>query len=1018
MDVWSTYDAWNSAIADVVFPELDLPEPVYLDFEDDVLEGLSARMSVDANKVELELGAAVARTLPVGGPPGIFARHMARLRDWVRAGRTEPPPFLALLGSFCLAAERMAAGDGMSSANYFGRLHEVLGWEPDDRRLDQAYRHVAERLWGEHNRWLVEQEGVRGLPTAFALTHRYVGLTLSQALVRSADRERLKEFFRQYGFSPGAEVAPAELALVLDSWMSQRPCPVSSTLERLWKKGQARDRISQAAAVALAGWDGSVHERRSGGGGLQAQRGHLALTLEVGGFPRKRFALQALVYLPQPRVPRDAEVLTATPTTNIELVPEQPGALGLGRGSSLHAGDILEGVLQIRDSLSGQTLERRPRRLVLFREDELSRRWVESAQAMLGDDVRLLVHDSLADRLRGVLEVVARPGWQQQEPYPGQPEGWTLFTGIEVFSHPGDLVKTQSMDDLAPLVPLTSSQLKVAGGFALPGQVRGKWHSWAPPEVRAISDAPNGFRVRLTDLHRFVEVPGDDDGTLLEEWTDEGSGVLVQPLSDLELEDGDYRLDLLPTTSDEPLASTTIHLRSSDTPDHRQWALLEGIAYGEGVGALGVEAPVDLIEVRGLYARGNAKHQVGGDLPPSSPRWNTGKSRSTRSDASVVRLTVPDADSCLYTGRHREQVDTVPTDSQGKPLEAWSFGRCSGCGLVRRYPTRLRKAGFERSRARAKPVAEPATTRHDVTGLPQRPAAEESLDWSIAFDALLHVGGGSWAHLERVALQVSPSALFVDQFARTLEALGHVDVRRDSRTLEPKAWEVTPTVLAGTEEGYLMSGHWPGSLYSALSSEVERDGGHFDVEEPPEGPASYYVVLEQDRLEKIAIAHDVPVVSQAWRSIADVLPPLSTVRDALPRQPDSLTGDASIYRPIDNGWSPVRDFAAPGAYRLRRFTTVDIFRTEHDVAAGVVARCTVQLGKHLAAQLHGLPLMAYDRETKLLVVPLGADLPGLYGRAAVAASGRAPTAEPRLRRLVYHDVPSELAAHLFDLFNS
>ena len=49
------------------------------------------------------------------------------------------------------------------------------------------------------------------------------------------------------------------------------------------------------------------------------------------------------------------------------------------------------------------------------------------------------------------------------------------------------------MDDLLPLVPLTTSQLKVAGGFALPGQVRGKWHSWAPPEVRAVSDAPDGF---------------------------------------------------------------------------------------------------------------------------------------------------------------------------------------------------------------------------------------------------------------------------------------------------------------------------------------------------------------------------------------------------------------------------------------------------------------------------------------------------------------------------------------------
>ena len=91
------------------------------------------------------------------------------------------------------------------------------------------------------------------------------------------------------------------------------------------------------------------------------------------------------------------------------------------------------------------------------------------------------------------------------------------------------------MDDLAPLVPLTSSQLKVTDGFALPGQVRGKWHSWAPPEVRAVSDAPDGFKVRVIDLHRFDD--SDDDEareTVLAEWDDEGTGVVVQSLADLE----------------------------------------------------------------------------------------------------------------------------------------------------------------------------------------------------------------------------------------------------------------------------------------------------------------------------------------------------------------------------------------------------------------------------------------------------------------------------------------------------
>ena len=74
------------------------------------------------------------------------------------------------------------------------------------------------------------------------------------------------------------------------------------------------ERIAQSAAVALAGWDGSVRERRGQrGAGEGSSRGHLALTLELGGFPRRRFALQSLMYLPEPATPRDGLVLSATP---------------------------------------------------------------------------------------------------------------------------------------------------------------------------------------------------------------------------------------------------------------------------------------------------------------------------------------------------------------------------------------------------------------------------------------------------------------------------------------------------------------------------------------------------------------------------------------------------------------------------------------------------------------------------------------------------------------------------------
>jgi hypothetical protein len=108
---------------------------------------------------------------------------------------------------------------------------------------------------------------------------------------------------------------------------------------------------------------------------------------------------------------------------------------------------------------------------------------------------------------------------------------------------------------------------------------------------------------------------------------------------------------------------------------------------------------------------------------------------------------------------------------------------------------------------------------------------------------------------------------------------------------------------------------------------------------------------------------------------------------------------------------------APGAYRVRRFSTIDIVRTADDVQRGTVARSTVQLGKHLAALIDGRPLIAYDRATGSLLVPLGADLPALYGRTVVAASGLPPVALRVAGLLKYESVPDELAHHLCDLMS-
>lgn len=1006
LDRWSEYDRWNDAIAEVIFARSEEVRPVYLDLEDDLVAELAAMLDIASAAAVDALCDLVGATLDRSdGPARVFARHDARLRTWIRGGRATAPPILGVLACFSLAAEQMAGRDGMAANNYFGRLRQVLRWRTGDPPLDIAYRRVAERYWSELNRWLVQEEGERGIPTAYSLAHRYVGLSVSQALVRSTDREKLKDFFQLFGFAPGSQVAPADLVPLLDSWIKQVHCPVTAGLARLWSNGQARSRIAEAAAVTLSSWDGSVYDR---GAGQSSASGRLHLTLELGGFPRKRFAVSALFYVPQAQLGRPMQLLTAEPTTSIDLVPDVPGALGLAPGSSLYPDDVLAGLLLVRDDYSGITLERRPRRLVAFREDELSRRWVEVHQIMLGDDLRLLVEDGLARRVAEILAVVARPGWEAATPYPGQPDGWTLFTDVEVLSHPGSLIPANKMDDLSALIPLTASTLKVSGGFGIPGSVRGKWHAAMPPEIRAVSDAPDGFAVRLVQLDRSSE---ELEERQLAEWSDNGTGVVIEPLRGLNLHDGDYRVELVPSGQSDPASSAILYLRSGDTRDERQWHLAESITYGPGIGALGVATDTQSPSIHGHAVFGSSDPTpVPSGTPPRLPSWSKDVG-ARRSEAAPMRITVPDSESCIRTGRHRQVIETVELDSKGRPTSSWVYGRCKTCGLVKRYPTRIK------TRRRGADPAEPQEVppMHDLTALsPAATTSADDRDWTVAVDTLQHLGGGPWASLEKIALQIEPTGLFVDQFSRTLEALGHISIRRDEKTLRPAAWEISPTQLVGCTTGeFAFNGYWPTGLYNEIVDAIEADGADTKVEgkEPPQ----YFASRLGSKTQSVAEECEIAVIPEAWRALAGALPPMSAILEQLPRQSASADGDISWFDVVDASWKRVDSYEAQGAYRIRKFATLDVVRSAEDLPRGTYARCSVQLSKHLAALMHGKPLVAYDPSQQVFMVPIGAELPGLYGRALTAASCLPPAIVRGAGSVAYRNVPEELASRIFNL---
>ena len=84
-------------------------------------------------------------------------------------------------------------------------------------------------------------------------------------------------------------------------------------------------------------------------------------------------------------------------------------------------------------------------------------------------------------------------------------------------------------------------------------------------------------------------------------------------------------------------------------------------------------------------------------------------------------------------------------------------------------------------------------------------------------------------------------------------------------------------------------------------------------------------------------------------------------------------------------------------------------RTEADVESGHSRLVSSGLGKHLAARQAGAPLASWDEPLQLLSVPIGAELPGLYARAAVLCSGLIPTRVDDDFSLNYGDITREFA---------
>jgi len=1031
-DRWAPYMRWNAAVAAIVYGPNAAGMPVYLDLEDDVLRSVAEQAGSSVGDPRDELCSAVRVTLNrPDHSAGIFGGHHARIVGW-RVESGDPPPDLALLAVLSLAAEDMREGDGFKANNYYDRLLPLLGidgGEADRDRVVRAYRRCSQELWECLNGWLTDMEGERGLPTAYALSHAHIGRPLSQALIRATDREKLSEFFAELGLPPRSRLSPHDMAGLLAEWIGRSPSPASHTLQALWRRSGARDRITEGACQILETWDGRSGELVVGQD--RAPRfgriGQLRLLVLLRTFPSP--ALEVNVTGPVLGPDEQSQELLALvdPTTqeavSDELATEQLPECRwrLSDPQLIDAGSLLEGQLRLRSG-TGQVMGRRPRQLIPFARDDLLQAFVELERLPLGEEGLLLCQTGLVPTLERALELVARPGYKLwRSDLPGLPASWVLSSAVQILTPLPEVDPATGKgwpDELNVLQPIATSQIVVGGGLQLPGRLR-RWSSLAPPELLATGyPAGDAVHVEVTAL-RSADTTGAADRTI-------ESPVAVLALAEFELPDGDYEIAVRAAGRKEA-DQIRLRLRSADFVsrlprpelplvrdlDNSPAAVLS--ASRPESSALQIQGPVV------ATTRSRLSDLLVPTVDPGLPAWWSRRREHPRhdeEDGRSRRLLVPGAEvgDCFLTGAH---AIVLPTVCRGTP--ATVTGVCRQCGLVKRYPARYHSP---QQRHRGGTPSKVAAPRIDLSTIP--PVSSKDVDPNVAFDALCHDVGGTASSFEKVALQVEPSGLFSDRFLRGLEGLGHIEVKRSPSASSPEEWEITPSSLAETVGSqFVLVGHRSRRLVSALAKAVEQAGGTMEHRSLAAAPdrlrisgCEVSVVREIAKVAEETCGMPVLVAPQAaWRA-AQVLPRLSQVVATLERRAMISFRSARRWDAETCRWHSVPDASLPGAYQLRAETMVYCLRDKDDVASGTMRRADARLVKHAAALDSKEPVLGHDVDTETLYLPLGAELPGLFGRTAILASGLLPVDDVEQRLVYYPSIPRELAGHLASLLQS
>lgn len=1017
---WKPYLDFDEAIVLQVFSHDQAGSLVYLDMEPEVISDCADRVGVVAEQFIPLLASHVRELLEIdASKTTIFANFDAALLRWTSCARRElragsplsPPPVIGLLALLTFAAEQMGASSAQAihHNNYYAHLFALLHIPTDDqKRFESSFRKSTERYWDALNKWLESHDGVFGFPTAYTVSHRFIGLPISQALVRAHEREQLKDLFAEAGFMPGQSIAAEEMSEALNNWISQVPSPASKVLQKLWAKSDNRVRISELAIGELQAWDGSAHRNGEVRSHIQKSRKGCSLVLgEITDWLGvTQYDLGFAV-----SDPNVAHLNLGLDGDGVRIDTQSFGPQLAGAFASrigLDARSLIEGVLNVKTDADVE-FRRQPRTILPLYSDPLAGVWREFERVQVGISGRLLVQDTkdYVAIVSNALESIARPGFSSNTFDSDQGvslPGWVLFDDVQILMAPTGEEFAHLRDlNLSALVPRLRSNMVLSGGLKMPGRAE-VWSSDSLPEVVITYESDAELELFLS----WVELTEDGIVSRRERVGEPAIGFLLCKLGDENLEPGDYRLEF--TAGGTVLQSRALRIRDSDSRDSARWNQLVGLAHFDDNALWPVVAApgnddAQLI-VDGAYSDAINEDETQ-EVAPSVIRWSY-RDQPVKRHAT---LKLPDlsSDSCLLTGAHKLR---YPTTLPGGPEERYQVGVCMECGFTKRDPATSKLAEWmKRKKDRDAKDQEPVHASHEQVLVQNLPTLDDEIvSWAPVVGALHYSGAGSMNELRSLARQIENSVTFERDFIRTVDHLGLIEVGADDQ-LKPKSYEVAATCLTELATGaILLTGFWSKTNIQNAFNAAEDLGGSIFYSDPETLALPLIENVEIGELFE-AIADDgiLCVPDAAWHMLQR-LPKLTTLLENLPRKGMPLWTEIAYFDSVRSRWVDASNASQPGAYRITHdYSRSYYVRTEADIDANLATLCDVDLAKHLAASMLGAPLMAYDEETQTLRTPMGAYLPGLYGRAATLCEGVKPREDRETFSIEYGAVTREFA---------